>query len=352
MKTISKLTGSLLILLSLFFVACEDEDNNTEEQMDNGALKVENQVISQNMISVNSATINGSSGWVVVHKDDNGSPKVPDIITEPIHIEEGTNEELMLQITSDATISDGEKLWVMLHKDTGEEGTYEFDGGDTDPPVTVDGSPLTKQITITAPKVVASDQAINDKKAMVDKVVAGADGWVVVHQDNGSGAPGAVIGHAAVSAGTTEDISVSLVDSITYSAGMKLFPMLHIDTGTEGTYEFPDSDPPEIFGNSSSKIVLTSFAVESGGGGSAKDTVTVDISGSAFDPSEKTISAGTTVKWINNDGFTHTVTSEDDVFDSGDLAGGDTFVYTFDSTGEYPYICEIHSGMSGTIIVE
>jgi len=351
MKTISKISGSLLIVIALFFAGCEEKDNETEEQMDDGAITVKDQIISQNMIAVSSVTINGSSGWVVVHKDDNGSPQVPDIITEPVYLNEGTTENIKLQIKSDVSISEGEKVWVMLHEDTGEEEMYEFEGGDTDSPVTVDGAPLTKSVTLTAPKIIADDQSVSENTVTIDKVVAGIDGWVVIHKDDGSGAPGAVIGHTGVSAGINENVSVALTDTITYSEGMKLFPMLHVDKGNAGEYEFPGDDAPEIFGNSSPNIVLTSFLIESGNG-DQEETVTIDISGNAFNPSEQTISAGTTVKWVNNDGYAHTVTSEDGVFDSGNIEGGGSFSYTFESTGDYPYVCTIHSGMSGTITVE
>jgi plastocyanin len=48
----------------------------------------------------------------------------------------------------------------------------------------------------------------------------------------------------------------------------------------------------------------------------------------------------------------HTVTADDDSFDSGTLSNGDTFEQTFDEAGEFAYHCEIHSSMTGTITVE
>lgn len=71
----------------------------------------------------------------------------------------------------------------------------------------------------------------------------------------------------------------------------------------------------------------------------------------AFNPQEKSVPVGTTVKWINKDDVDHTVTSSDGLFDSGNIAGGETYEYTFDSTGTYDYVCTLHSGMTGTVIV-
>ncbi len=64
-----------------------------------------------------------------------------------------------------------------------------------------------------------------------------------------------------------------------------------------------------------------------------------------------TISAGQTVSWLNADSVAHTVTADDDSWDSEDLAPGQRFAKTFDAPGEYDYYCEIHPHMHGTVIV-
>ena len=86
-----------------------------------------------------------------------------------------------------------------------------------------------------------------------------------------------------------------------------------------------------------------------------------DPSKLSYDPEELTVPAGTTVQWIHDDTVIHTVTSgesdgtrgiPDGTFDSGNMANGDTFSFTFDRAGEYPYYCTPHPWMIGTIIVE
>jgi plastocyanin len=72
----------------------------------------------------------------------------------------------------------------------------------------------------------------------------------------------------------------------------------------------------------------------------------------SFSPSSLTISSGTTVTWTNKESVTHTVTSNNGIFESGDMSKNETFSYTFSTVGTFPYHCRHHSGMNGTIIVE
>lgn len=87
----------------------------------------------------------------------------------------------------------------------------------------------------------------------------------------------------------------------------------------------------------------------SGGGGSNSSTIT--IYNMAF-PASTSVKKGTVVKWYNQDGYAHTVTSDDGTtFDSGNLGGGATFSYTANTVGTFPYHCNIHSGMKGSLVV-
>ena len=79
-------------------------------------------------------------------------------------------------------------------------------------------------------------------------------------------------------------------------------------------------------------------------------TAQIVISGFAFS-GPGTVPVGTTVIVENTDDAQHTWTSVDDVFDSGVIAGGETFSFTFDEPGEYEYVCSFHPSMTGTIVV-
>lgn len=78
----------------------------------------------------------------------------------------------------------------------------------------------------------------------------------------------------------------------------------------------------------------------------------VSIQGSAFSPASLTVPVNTTVKWTNMDSFSHTVTSDAPLFDSGIIPGSGTYSFLFTTKGTYPYHCAIHALMTGTIIVQ
>jgi plastocyanin len=75
--------------------------------------------------------------------------------------------------------------------------------------------------------------------------------------------------------------------------------------------------------------------------------------GNSYNPNPIEIKVGDTVTWINDDSSPHTVTSSNDIstFDSNVLRRGETFSFTFDKEGEYPYFCTLHPKMVGTVLV-
>ncbi len=87
------------------------------------------------------------------------------------------------------------------------------------------------------------------------------------------------------------------------------------------------------------------------------NTNAVSIINFAFNPSNRTISAGTTITWTNNDNVAHTVTSgtpgsPDGIFDSGSMAPGESFQFTFTQAGNFNYFCSIHTAMTAQVTVQ
>jgi plastocyanin len=81
------------------------------------------------------------------------------------------------------------------------------------------------------------------------------------------------------------------------------------------------------------------------------NTTTVMISGSSF-PTTISVKMGTTIIWKNIDAMAHTVTSDDGAeFSSGNLASGASFSYLAKTAGSFPYHCEYHANMHGTLVV-
>lgn len=70
----------------------------------------------------------------------------------------------------------------------------------------------------------------------------------------------------------------------------------------------------------------------------------------AFQPKRIEIGQGTRVKWKNLGDEAHTVTSNTGLFDSGNIAPGETFAKKFKQTGVFKFHCEIHPDMRGKVI--
>ena len=80
--------------------------------------------------------------------------------------------------------------------------------------------------------------------------------------------------------------------------------------------------------------------------------VPVAMENIAFNPGAIMIDKGTKVTWTNKDIVSHSVVDNGGKFDSGLLAKGGTFSYTFNESGTYNYYCSIHPGMAGTVTVK
>lgn len=109
-----------------------------------------------------------------------------------------------------------------------------------------------------------------------------------------------------------------------------------------------------------------SLAACTGGGDDAAAATSgeavVEIIDFVYTPETIEVATGTTVTWINRDGFAHTVTEgaqagTEALFD-GELGqtdsfeGADTeFSHRFDEPGTYTYVCTLHPSMQGTVEV-
>jgi plastocyanin len=108
----------------------------------------------------------------------------------------------------------------------------------------------------------------------------------------------------------------------------------------------------------------TSTATRTTGGGGGSRVEVVD---SSFKPKEITVAVGAKVTWFQTGALPHTVTADDDSFNSSPdcsfsdqskcLTTGKTFSFTFAKAGTFPYYCELHGnkggfGMAGTVIVK
>ena len=87
---------------------------------------------------------------------------------------------------------------------------------------------------------------------------------------------------------------------------------------------------------------------DSGSGGGAAQ---ITIKNEAFSVAGS-VKAGSTVTVKNEDSFAHTVTADNNEFNTNDISGGSTVTFTAPSkAGTYKFHCNIHSFMHGTLTV-
>jgi plastocyanin len=91
----------------------------------------------------------------------------------------------------------------------------------------------------------------------------------------------------------------------------------------------------------------------SGSKGPPVATTSVTLKNIAFAPGAIQVTPGATVQFTNNDGIAHNVT-----FDAGSITGATDFTSGTRSVampvtpGTYTYRCTIHSGMTGSVVVQ
>jgi plastocyanin len=113
-----------------------------------------------------------------------------------------------------------------------------------------------------------------------------------------------------------------------------------------------DATPVQTAAGSSDTTGGGAADASNAGGKSATGAFAVEVKDFAFNPQELNVPAGTTVTWTNLDQVAHTATADKGEFNSDNLAPGQSYSFTFDTSGSYAYGCTYHPGMRGTIVVQ
>lgn len=89
-----------------------------------------------------------------------------------------------------------------------------------------------------APMVMASNQSVENGVVSADKVVAGENGWMVVHRTDATKKPGPVVGYAPLRMGDNLDVAAILTEEI--NPGEMLMLMVHAEQGgvATGVFEY------------------------------------------------------------------------------------------------------------------
>jgi plastocyanin len=77
----------------------------------------------------------------------------------------------------------------------------------------------------------------------------------------------------------------------------------------------------------------------------------VDIKGCTFGPTVLHTPVGATVTWLNSDVVPHAIAGSGWVAAQDPITQGASASHTFDRAGVYTYMCYVHPGMAGVIVV-
>ncbi|MBN8291443.1 hypothetical protein JI664_05680 [Rhodobacter sp. NTK016B] len=103
------------------------------------------------------------------------------------------------------------------------------------------------------PMVEASDQSVANGVVSAERIVAPANGWMVVHRTDADMAPGPVVGYAPIREGETADVAAILTEAV--EPGDMLMLMVHGEDGgmSTGIFEYTlgasEDGPVRLDGN-------------------------------------------------------------------------------------------------------
>lgn len=144
-------------------------------------------------------------------------------------------------------------------------------------------------------------------------------------------------------------IVIAIIAAVIAAAGIGGFVMMNNETpqpsSTQNTSSGDTMDGMDMGPGQADPADENSEAVQ---------TSSVEISNFAFKPAKITIKKGTTVTWTNKDSAMHDVTPTGGGADfkaSELLAKGESYSFTFNTTGTYTYLCSPHPYMKGTVEV-
>jgi predicted lipoprotein with Yx(FWY)xxD motif len=213
---------------------------------------VEDQSVSDGEVTV-PEVVSPGAGWLVIHAQADGGPGPILGYTE---LRDGLNENVHVKIdTAKAT----ERLYAMLHTDSGTPDEFEFPNG-PDAPIKVDAKMVAPSFIVSGlpnllPRVSVEDQEIKDGTVTVNDVVSNGPGWLVIHAQ-ADGKPGPILGYTPLKDGENKDVAVEIDIA---KATETIYAMLHTDVGEMGAFEFPDG--PDTPVKVDDKVVTPSFAI-------------------------------------------------------------------------------------------
>ena len=85
--------------------------------------------------------------------------------------------------------------------------------------------------------------------------------------------------------------------------------------------------------------------------GCPSGAVTVKMANIRFAPQTAKVKVGQTVCWVNTDDVQHDAVAGNGAFGSALFGKGKTFSWKANKAGQIAYVCSVHPGMTGTLVV-
>lgn len=124
----------------------DDKNDTAGVEQKNVKLEIDSQKTAGQIIVKKVAT--SRDGWVSIHKSrEDGSIVLPESIGEA-RVDSGDSEDIVVDLWEAPYVD--EKLWVLLHIDGGERGTYEFP--EKDVPVRKNGEIMARSFKVKGEK--------------------------------------------------------------------------------------------------------------------------------------------------------------------------------------------------------
>ena len=199
-----------------------------------------------------------------------------------------------------------------------------------------------------------SEETVWSGLTMVTAIAFGPDGtlYATEYSDSRDDPPFFIPGTGRVVRQSGADTQTDVLTNLNFPGDMAFGPdgALLVSLPTVGADDGSGQILRVIPGDESINVSTQTLAAPSCG----QVNTVVKVSDYGFDPPVLTVPAGTTVTWNNVGELNHIVASAEGSavqWNSGDLGGGDTFSFTFTTTGTYPYLDKAYPDRTAEIVV-
>ncbi len=224
-------------------------------------LAVDSQVSADGTVRIEGAYLI-TTGWIVLHADDNGN--IGTVIGHKEAAKNSYHENLSVAIdrTYWDTVTNRTPIWAVLHYDA--NGNGQFDPA-ADPPTGGQATPANAHLLTVAkgeqPAYVLAAtehaQKTNVSEVVIRRAALPDDGFLVVRA-NANGSAGEVLGYSSLPAGRHEAVTVPIEDH-EYHHRPEHFSLWAVVYADDGDDAFDEGDHPVTVNNA---MVASQFSVE------------------------------------------------------------------------------------------